>query len=63
MRSLFTFVLTIVLFAILAAVPANALVMQRGSDTTIDIATWNLRQFPQEGVITTTVVSLMVEDL
>ena len=63
MRSTITSVLAILLCATFIAVPANALVMQRGSDTTIDIATWNLRQFPQEGVITTTVVSLMVADL
>ncbi len=39
------------------------LVQRRGSDTTIDIATWNLKQFPLTGATTTTLVGLMVGDL
>ncbi len=39
------------------------LVDPRGSDQSIDIATWNLQTFPLNGATTTTIVGLMVGDL
>ncbi len=54
--------LFMLLFTQTAPVTAQ-LVEPRGSDTTFDIATWNLRQFPQSGGITVSTLSLMIADL
>jgi exonuclease III len=48
---------------IFAGTGFSQLVDPRGSDLTIDIATWNLQLFPLNGATTTTIVGLMVGDL
>lgn len=54
----------LLLLPLMPAIPVSAqLVEPRGSDTTFDIATWNLRQFPQSGGITVSTLSLMIADL
>jgi len=54
----FVFVLSII-----AGNTSAQLVDPRGSDQSIDIATWNLETFPLNGATTTTIVGLMVGDL
>lgn len=45
------------------ALPSFALVAQRGSDYTHDIATWNLENFPLAGGPTVNYLTLMIRDL
>ncbi|MBS1262347.1 MAG: hypothetical protein MAG453_01692 [Calditrichaeota bacterium] len=61
-RTLLIFPAALILSLFLSR-PAFPLVNPRGSDTTIDVATWNLEQFPLEGGLTVNIVATIVDDL